>query len=347
MTTSASAVNRICRTRERARFFVSDGRRRAPQRSPAVTRRRRRHLWELRPLPADCRVARPWWSSTDEGVRAALRRAVTERGAALRTVVPRLATAREADRVVVIEGGRIVEDGPPSDLGHRGGPFAALLELESTGWDMRVHRAPTGEMELGGRRELHIESGGETHEACANHCPRPGAAPPTSCGAHGAAPTAASTSSMRNTATRDGVGRGHVLSPVRRWGIDHDNGATWAKNLRVSDRSVDRRIGIWANGYDVSVPPGLASTNALAVVAWDDTRNGTLTVHAQDLYSSIIQHETVSTGGMPTAVQAVIAAVGGLVVVGLALAVAGRASRLRAGSPAPSRNPDDRTVMSG
>jgi ATP-binding cassette subfamily B protein len=55
----------------------------------------------------------------------------------LLTVAHRLATAREADRVVVLDGGRIVEEGPPGDLIHQGGRFAALVELEAAGWDWR------------------------------------------------------------------------------------------------------------------------------------------------------------------------------------------------------------------
>jgi ATP-binding cassette subfamily B protein len=53
------------------------------------------------------------------------------------TVAHRLATAREADRVVVLDHGRIVEDGPPAELVARAGRFAALLELEAAGWDWR------------------------------------------------------------------------------------------------------------------------------------------------------------------------------------------------------------------
>ena len=51
------------------------------------------------------------------------------------TVAHRLSTAREADRVVVMQDGRIVEEGPPEELIRRGGRFAALVELEAAGWD--------------------------------------------------------------------------------------------------------------------------------------------------------------------------------------------------------------------
>jgi ATP-binding cassette subfamily B protein len=52
-------------------------------------------------------------------------------------VAHRLSTAREADRVLVMESGRIIEEGAPEELIARGGRFAALVELETAGWDWR------------------------------------------------------------------------------------------------------------------------------------------------------------------------------------------------------------------
>ena len=72
--------------------------------------------------------------AADARIRATVREMVKERGVALLTVAHRLATAREADRVIVLDEGRVVEDGPPSELARRGGRFAALLELEAAGW---------------------------------------------------------------------------------------------------------------------------------------------------------------------------------------------------------------------
>jgi ATP-binding cassette subfamily B protein len=76
--------------------------------------------------------------ASEAALREALRSTVLNRGAAVLTVAHRLATAREAHRVVVIDHGCIVEDGAPADLVARGGRFAALLELEAAGWDWRA-----------------------------------------------------------------------------------------------------------------------------------------------------------------------------------------------------------------
>jgi ATP-binding cassette subfamily B protein len=56
-------------------------------------------------------------------------------GCAVLTVAHRISTAREADRVVVMEHGHIVEEGTPTELLAAGGRFAALAALESAGWD--------------------------------------------------------------------------------------------------------------------------------------------------------------------------------------------------------------------
>ena len=74
---------------------------------------------------------------SDAAFRAALRQRVLPAGCAVLTVAHRLSTALEADRVVVLEKGSIVEEGSPGELAGRAGRFAALLELEAAGWDWR------------------------------------------------------------------------------------------------------------------------------------------------------------------------------------------------------------------
>lgn len=77
-------------------------------------------------------------SASDATFRAALRESVLPRGCAVLTVAHRLSTALEADRIIVLDKGHIVEEGPPAALAAGGGRFAALLELEAAGWDWRT-----------------------------------------------------------------------------------------------------------------------------------------------------------------------------------------------------------------
>jgi ATP-binding cassette subfamily B protein len=82
-------------------------------------------------------------SISDAAFRAALRTVSTRRALAVLTVAHRLATAREADRVVVLDEGCVVEAGTPQELERCGGRFAAWLELEAAGWDWaETHRRP-------------------------------------------------------------------------------------------------------------------------------------------------------------------------------------------------------------
>jgi len=74
-------------------------------------------------------------SASEDALRNALRAGLAGERRALLTVAHRLSTAREADRVIVLEGGRLVEEGAPDALIARGGRFATLVELEAAGWD--------------------------------------------------------------------------------------------------------------------------------------------------------------------------------------------------------------------
>jgi ATP-binding cassette subfamily B protein len=74
-------------------------------------------------------------SATEAAFHAALRAGEAR---AVLIIAHRLATARAADRVLVMEAGRILEEGAPAELIQRGGHFAALLELEAAGWDWRA-----------------------------------------------------------------------------------------------------------------------------------------------------------------------------------------------------------------
>jgi len=80
--------------------------------------------------------------ASDAAFRTALRDRVLPHGTAVVTVAHRLATALEADRVIVLDRGRIVEEGAPAALMASRGRFAALVELEAAGWDW--HSAAEG-----------------------------------------------------------------------------------------------------------------------------------------------------------------------------------------------------------
>ena len=63
-----------------------------------------------------------------------------------RTVVAvahRLSTVMALDRVVVLHGGRVVEDGPPQELIQDGGPFAAAWRLQHRAGDTREQTGAT------------------------------------------------------------------------------------------------------------------------------------------------------------------------------------------------------------
>jgi len=72
--------------------------------------------------------------ASDATFRAALRDFTRRRGCAVLTVAHRIATAEAADRVVVVEEGRVAEAGTPGELVAAGGRFADFAELEAAGW---------------------------------------------------------------------------------------------------------------------------------------------------------------------------------------------------------------------
>lgn len=122
-----------------------------------------------------------------------------------------------------------------------------------------------------------------------------------------------------------------------------DDGLNWSKNVRITDRSIDRSIGVWGFNFDMSSPPGLASTNAFALTAWDDTRNSDPKAPAsvysggyggglQDIYASAVQYRAVG-GGTSKVAKAALAGVVGLLAVGLVLSVVALATRRRGGPP--------------
>ena len=120
----------------------------------------------------------------------------------------------------------------------------------------------------------------------------------------------------------------------------NDNGVTWGKNVRVTDQSIDRRIGIWSTNFDITSPPGLATTKQYTMLSWDDTRNTDLSAPdarslgggLQDIYVSSVQYQELG-GGVSRAAKIALAAVVGLLAVGLALVAVAMISRRTGGGP--------------
>ena len=126
------------------------------------------------------------------------------------------------------------------------------------------------------------------------------------------------------------------------YAYSEDGGRTWSANRRITDRSVDRRLGVWGANYDINSSPAVASTNAYAIFGWDDTRN-TEGVYSEDvikefggglsdMYTAVAQFEVVGAASNDTA-RIVLAAVVGLVLVGLVLLGVAVAAKRRNGPP--------------
>lgn len=136
------------------------------------------------------------------------------------------------------------------------------------------------------------------------------------------------------------------------YAFSEDNGRTWSPNRRITDRSVDRRLGVWGAGYDINSAPAVASTDAYAIFGWDDTRN-TEGVYSEsvynevggglsDMFTSVAQFEVVGPANNDTA-RIVLAAVVGLLIVGLILLGVAVAAKRRNG-PAPVKGAGKQTT---
>lgn len=96
-----------------------------------------------------------------------------------------------------------------------------------------------------------------------------------------------------------------------------DNGETWSDNVRVTDQSISRRLGVWYNNADIRQAPGMVASDAFTVLAWDDTRNGDEASQTQDIYSAAVQWSPIEAD-IPKALRYGLAVAIGLSVLGLA-----------------------------
>lgn len=96
-----------------------------------------------------------------------------------------------------------------------------------------------------------------------------------------------------------------------------DQGVTFSPSHRISDRAIDRSVGIWSNRVSSSFNIGIASTDRSVYVAWQDTRNSGPELQSEDIYTA-----KVRVGDQGSEVQAS-TRLPQLQGAGLALAVAG------------------------
>lgn len=81
-----------------------------------------------------------------------------------------------------------------------------------------------------------------------------------------------------------------------------DGGRTWTKNVQVTDRSSDRSVGVWSNGFSSRFNMGVASSNDSVFFAWQDSRNGTRETQSEDVYTSSVHFEDLARSSDPAGV---------------------------------------------
>lgn len=80
------------------------------------------------------------------------------------------------------------------------------------------------------------------------------------------------------------------------YSFSENEGKTFAPNVLVNDRQIDRSIGVWSNNVDSRFNVGLVSGDEVAYVAWQTSRNGRSRTDAEDVYMASIHLDgTVST----------------------------------------------------
>lgn len=67
-----------------------------------------------------------------------------------------------------------------------------------------------------------------------------------------------------------------------------DKGKTFGPNVRVTDRSIDRSIGVYSNEIDSKTNVGIASTDDAVYFAWQDSRNANRDLQPEDIYTAVL-----------------------------------------------------------
>lgn len=132
-----------------------------------------------------------------------------------------------------------------------------------------------------------------------------------------------------------------------------DGGATWSPNVRITDRSIDRRFGVWSNaGGGNHHTVGIASTNDTVFFAWQDTRNANEVTHAEDVYFATLKPNgfdvAATTGAEDDGVPAwLLVGTGMAIGLGLAMSAVALVTRRRQPDAVPSGAGPSRPMPAG
>ena len=82
-------------------------------------------------------------SALDSESEAAIREALARlmRGRTVIAIAHRLTTVQQFDRILVIDGGRLMQDGTPHDLAACAGPYRDLIKVDARQRAPRVREA--------------------------------------------------------------------------------------------------------------------------------------------------------------------------------------------------------------
>lgn len=111
-----------------------------------------------------------------------------------------------------------------------------------------------------------------------------------------------------------------------------NQGRTFSANTRITDRSIDRTIGVWGNNIDSHHNVGVSSVDGATFFAWQDSRAGDPEAQAEDIYMTKLAHDGAGTKAgdeedSPPLLWALTGAAGALLVAGIALFVASLMAR--------------------
>lgn len=122
-----------------------------------------------------------------------------------------------------------------------------------------------------------------------------------------------------------------------------DQGANWSENIRVTDRSIDRTVGVTFSNKDFRGPVGIDSANGAAYITWADSRAADPELQVEDAYMTRVRHAPAAAavattgGGESSVLWSVLGAGAALALGGLVLLIGSRRARRAAPQAEPAR----------